>query len=625
MIFISSMPSLTRHVLLNSLIAGYGVLALAGCKTLTHAEKPRPATAVASVSATASVPVAKSPPLPANSLVMVYASPTTEAAAARKGNSVLPYAQQWQRFLRRYRIAGGITSDVTRIERMDAPVLVLPGASQLTAREMAAITAFRAGGGSVLATGETGVQDENGQVLGYGFMEKALGVGVAGTTEKDTNDTFLIPYGTSPVAHSLPAGQRLWLERAKDAYPLRLTGGHPAALIMDWSRSTLSTKPSTVIAFEERHTGKESSRAVVFGFSEKLWTSADPRAIESLAHNALFWLLRMPTASVAAWPHPYTSATFIAIDAADPLIEADLALPEAIAGPQARASYYFLSETASESSVLINRLRQTGHDVGVMGERFEGFKDQAAPVVEKRLHSAITAMQGAGISLDPGYGVHPVMESMDATTIAVMREHHTGYAIGGPEFSEARLPYFAAEKDLHSPSAMVVLPRTLTSPEDAIGEGDPKAGMEMFLRELELSHASGSLSIIRLLGQSMLDDAQMRTIRTAISAHGNRTWIATGRNVADWWRIRSQISASFDTTVTPPRLVVTLSRAMPSIRSPAVWVTLPQTGAKLTLSGGQGEPLPKVAAVDEWRAAILLDGLTPGTYQWQLGFSRPPP
>ncbi len=589
-------------------------MVLASCTTTVPAEKVDAAAARG-----------QQPSLPAHALVMVYASPTTEAAASRTGSSILPYAQQWEHFLRRYQISAGITSDVAAIEQMAAPVLILPGASHLTAREMAAITAFRAGGGSVLSTGETGVRDEKGQALGDGFMASALGVRVAGTTENEANDTFLIPYGTSPVTHSLPAGQRVWLERVKDAYPLRLTGGQPAARIMDWSRSAAAGKPSVVIAFDERVVGKHSSRAVVFGFSERLWTSADPQAIDALAHNALFWLLRIPTASVAAWPHPYQSATVITIDVPDPLVETDLALPQAVAGPQARASYFVLSDTAAESALLIKRLRQSDHEVGMMGDRFEGFKDQATPIVHKRLHGAITALRGAGVALDSGYGMHPVMESMDATTISALRDQRAGYAIGGPEFSDARLPYFASAQDVRSPNAMIVLPRTLTGPEDAIGEGDPNAGMAVFLRELDVSHASGSLSIIRLLAQSMLDDGQLRTINAALAAQRDHTWIATARNVADWWRIRSQIAASLDTTVTPPRLVVTLHRAMPSNTAPAIWVTLPQTGARLTLNGGQGQPLPKVAMVDDWRAAIPLDGLTPGTYYWQLWFSRPLP
>jgi hypothetical protein len=603
------MLPLTHRFVSHFLAASVGMVLVAGCSSTPPAAKPQAAAAK----------VVRS--LPANAQALVYASPSTEAAYARAGGSALPLAQHWVRFLRRYQIASGISGDVADIERSAVPLLILPSASHLSAREIAAVNAFRGRGGSVLATGETGVRDDKDQALGYDFMEKSLGIGVAGTTEKDENDTFLMPYGSSPVSHALPAGQRVWLERVKGYYPLRLTGGNPAAVVMDWSRS-VPEKPATLIAFDEQGKGETASRVVVFGFSERLWDSADPRAIHALAHNAVTWLLRVPAATISAWPYPYTSATVISIDIADTLVDVDLALPQALAGPDTRASYFLLAETAGESTALIDRLYKAEHDIGVMGDRFEAFKNQPGTVVKKRVQGAITTMRQAGIKLDSGMGVHPPMESSDETTIKALHDNNIGYVIGGPELSEARLPFFAAGDDPKSFNAMVVLPRTLGSPEDAVGEGDPVLGLKTFLREMDLAHASGSLSLLRMQGQTMLDDKQLGAIKSAIAARRSRTWIATGRDIASWWRLRGQVNASLDTTVSPPELVVTLGRAMPVSGAPAILVTLPGTGAKLAVGSTSAQNLPKVAALDNWRAAILLDGLAPGTHRWQLGFTR---
>jgi hypothetical protein len=607
--FLLAMLSLPHRFVLHFLAASVGMVMVAGCSSPPQTNKPQ-------------VPAAKVVRnLPANAQALVYASPTTEAAVARAGSSALPYAQHWIRFLRRYQVAGGISADVADIERSAAPLLILPSASHLSAREIAAVTAFRARGGSVLATGEAGVRDEKDQVLGYGFMEKALGIGVAGTTENEENDTFLMPYGSSPVSHALPAGQRVWLERVKGYYPARLTGGHPAAVVMDWSRN-VSEKPATLIAFDEQGKGESASRVVVFGFSERLWDSADPRAIHALAHNAVTWLLRVPSATISAWPYPYTGATVIAIDIADTLVDVDLALPQAIAGPDTRASYFLLAETAGDSTALIDRLYKAEHDISVMGDRFEAFKNQPATAVRKRVQGAIATMRQAGIKLDPGMGVHPPMESTDETTIKALHDNSIGYVIGGPEVSEARLPFFATGDDPKSFNAMVVLPRTLGSPEDAVGEGDPVLGLKTFLRQMDLAHASGSLSILHMQGQTTLEEKQLGAIKAAIAARRSRTWIATGRDMASWWRLRAQVTTSLDTTVNPPQLVVTLGRAMPVTGAPAILVTLPGMGAKLAVSSTSDQNPPKVAAVDNWRTAILLDGLAPGTHRWQLGFTR---
>jgi hypothetical protein len=614
-----SMLPLTRYLSFPVLTACVGMALVAGCSSTPQANKPR----VAGTAPKAAASVVRN--LPANSQVLVYASPVTEAAYARAGASALPFAQHWVRFLQRYQIVSGISADVADIEQFAAPMLILPSASHLSAREMAAVTAFRARGGSILATGAAGVYDEREQGLGYGFMEKTLGVGVAGTTENEVNDTFLMPYGSSPVSHALPAGQRVWLARVKDHYPLRLTGGHPAAIVMDWSRSAASDKPATLITFDEQGNGESASRVVVFGFSEKLWDSADPRAIDALAHNAVTWLLRVPAATLSAWPHPYMSGMVVAVDIPDSLVDVDLALPAAIAGSGARASYFLLAETAAESIVLINRLYKTEHDISLMGDRFEAFKNQAAPVQRKRIQGAITTMQQAGIRLDPGMGMHPPMESMDETTIKSLRENNVGYVIGGPDVSEARLPFFATAEDSKSFNALVVLPRTLSAPEDTIGESDPVGGLKTFLREMDLAHASGSLSVLRLLGQNILEDKQLSAIQAAITARRNHTWIATGRDIASWWRLHAQVKTSLDTTVNPPKLIVTLGRAMPVSGAPAIWVTLPRSGAKLAIRTISLQAPPKVAAVDNWRAAILLDGLAPGTYRWELGFTQSSP
>ncbi|NEX61072.1 type 1 glutamine amidotransferase family protein [Noviherbaspirillum galbum] len=626
-----------RRSALHGFLAA-GVVLLAGCKSVTPVEKPRnpPQAAAASAASTGSpstpavLPVTVPAPapaqrLPANPQVMVYASATTEAALAKSGVSARAFAQQWEQMLRRHRIPGGITTSIDDIERLAAPVLVLPGASHLTAREMVAVASYRARGGSVLATGAVGSKDENGKPLGYGFMENTLGVGVAGTTEKEENDTFMIPFGDNPVSHSLPAGHRVWLERVKDFYPLRLTGGQPAATIMDWSRSAAGDKPATLIAFDERVDGERASRAVVFGFSERLWDTLEPRAINALAHDALMWLLRLPSANVASWPHPALSATVVAIDSADPLIDTDLGLPAAIAGEGARASYFILSETAPESLELIKKIRLAGHDVGYMGDRFEGFKNQPPAVQRKRMQTALTELQNAGVAMVRDAGVHPVMDSLDNTTIDTLRDIRAGYVVVGAEETEARLPFFAGGEGApdRERDRMVLLPRTQVAADDVIGEGDPKVGMRTFLRELELAHAGGALSMLRILGQTTLEEAQMRTIRTAIAARRDRTWIATGREVANWWRTRSHVSVTIDSMASPPLLVATINAMMPPTHAPSVLVTLPRAGARLQLRAAPGQILPAVAGFDDWRAALVLDGLPPGIYRWQLVFNRP--
>ena len=55
-----------------------------------------------------------------------------------------------------------------------------------------------------------------------------------------------------------------------------------------------------------------------------------------------------------------------------------------------------------------------------------------------------------------------------------------------------------------------------------------------------------------------------------------------------------------------------------------MWVNLPESGTALRLvARGSYQNTPKIASVDAWRSAVVLEGLAPGEYQWQLYFDRP--
>ena len=143
----------------------------------------------------------------------------------------------WETFLRKYNITFRIVSSIEQLEGIQSGVLLLPSSVALSEREKQAVIGFRAKGGSVLASWLTGVRNEKGEWRGFDFMANALDTMVVGNTEEAEDDTFMMPYGDSPITHHLPAGLRVWLARPKEWYPLRLIGRHPAAQIMDWSRA----------------------------------------------------------------------------------------------------------------------------------------------------------------------------------------------------------------------------------------------------------------------------------------------------------------------------------------------------------------------------------------------------
>ena len=558
--------------------------------------------------------------------VVLYASPTTQNYFAKGGIDAKVNIQQWEVLLRKYKIPFQTVASVDKLEKAQPGVLLLPSSVALSEREKQAVASFRAKGGGVLASWLTGVRGEKGQWEGFSFMENTLDTKVVGNTEADENDNFMMPHGDSPVTHSLPAGTRIWLDRPKDWYPLRLSSRHPAAHIMDWSRAFVLGKPTSTIVFDERRQPSgQLSRSVVLGYSERLWLSADPKLLEAIAHNSLMWLLRQPSAYLSAWPYPYRSAFVLAVDSAEVILDADVAFAQSLENAGGRATYYVLSENAAKSADNLKKIAARGHEVHYLGDRFAGFKDQSTAAQGGRLDAMVKGLKSAGVQVAEDAGFHAPMESYDKNTEKLLKERAFGHYIAFMDSSDARLPFLApAEAGPSQPAKrVVVLPRTQNGPEDSMEEGDAEVGLKTFLSELELSEQMGGLSVIRVPNQTLLTAAQSDEIFKHLKARRDRMWLTTSGQTADWWRERERVTARLEAGATAPQLTVTVKPGLPLRHAAMVLINLPESGGTVRLvARGSNEKLPKVASLDVWRAAVILDGLAPGEYQWSVYFDR---
>ena len=574
----------------------------------------------------ASEPMAGMPPTPLALQVVLYASPTTHNYFAKGGIDAKVNIQQWEVFLRKYKIPFQTLTSVDKLEKAQPGILLLPSSVALSEREKQAVVSFRAMGGGVLASWLTGVRGDKGEWQGFGFMENTLDTKVVGNTEADENDNFMMPHGDSPVTHSLPAGMRIWLDRPKDWYPLRLAGRHPAADIMEWSRAFVLGKPTSTIVFDERRQPSgHLSRSIVLGYPERLWLSADPKLLEAIAHNSLMWLLRQPSAYLSAWPYPYRSAFVLAVDSAEIILDADVAFAQSLENAGGRATYYVLSENAAKSADNLKKIMARGHEVHYLGDRFAGFKDQAIAVQAGRLEGMVKGLKNAGVEVAEDAGFHAPMESYDKNTEKLLRERAFGHYIAFMDSTDARLPFVAQlEAGLSQPAKrVVVLPRTQNGPEDSMEEGDAEVGLKTFLSELELSEQMGGLSVIRVPNQTLLTTAQSAEIFKHLKAKRDRMWLTTSGQIADWWRERERVTARLEAGATVPQLTVTVKPGLPLRQAATVLINLPESGGTVRLvARSSNEKLPKVASLDAWRAAVVLDGLAPGEYQWSVYFDR---
>ena len=558
--------------------------------------------------------------------VTLYQSAATREFFAGKQVNYRANIQVWSVFLSKYQIPFHVVNTVERLERAPPGVLLLPSSVALSEREKRAVVAFRNRGGSVLATWWCGTHAENGEKVGLDFMAQALDTQVVGDTQASPQDEFLIPHGDSPLLQHLPAGTRVWLERAKDWYPLRLSGRHTAAHLMNWSRTPAYAKPSAAIVFDERaQPSGLMSRSAVMGFPEQLWVSSDPQQIESIAHNALMWLLRQPAAYVAAWPHPFKSAFVMAVDVTGPLSEADLLNARLLEEAGGRATYYLVGATAAKSGAALRQLQRAGHELAYLGDTYTDFRGHPAAVQAQRLEAMRGAAAAASLVLSPGAGFKAPLDSYDRTTEGLLGQRGFGHFITSADASEARLPFFLPAASAGSGKPLVVLPRTQNGPEDSVDNCTPGVGIKPFLNELETAFAMGGLCIAAVSGRSELSDAQAAEVFGYLASRRDRVWLATASQVAQWWHERARVEARLEPGQGAPSLRVTLKPGPALRQAPAVWVNLPWPGALLRLTApGQSARLPAIARVDEWRSAVLLGELPPGEHQWTLHFDSPP-
>lgn len=574
-------------------------------------------------SSTASVSVAAgTPPTSASKrevMVTIYASAVTAKTFQSYKHDYAINVQQWEQFLKKYQLPYRVIRSVQALESLQGGTVLLPSAVALSTQERNAIQAFRARGGDILASWMTGVRDEKGDWAGFDFMQRALDVQVLGDTRADEEDTFLIADGGSPISHHLPAGMRLWLERAQGWFPLRMRGLADAGAMLNWSRAVSPEKTGATIAFGERG-DLAGSRAVVLGFPERLWPSADPRLMESLVHNALLWALHQPDVYASEWPHPYSSATVLAIEGVDNFGAIDAEFSKRIQDHGFRGTYLISAAELSKSLKVLKEIAQRGHEFAYFGDSFAGFRGQALDLQRKRLESMRTAIQASSLPVARDAGFRAPMDAYDKTTQQILREAGFGYHIAFMDSTDACLPVLPGAE---TGSKMVVLPRVLPGPEEA-AESDPEEGISTYAEALKLFQRMGCLAVVTIPNQSLLTPEQQDEIFSVWDAPEARTWKTSAAGVAQWWRERERIKASLQISQQRPYLHVTVTGDTPLAVSPAVWVNVPEQGGGIQLLEEDGSPAKvTIADVDRWRKAVLLKGLPPGKHQWRIRFINP--
>ncbi len=555
--------------------------------------------------------------------VWLYASLASQAHLMTLQVDPTSGTRIWENYLRTNKIPFARVTKADDLSRVSSPGLLILGSTVvLSDVEKQALLEWRNRGGAILSTWLTGTHSPSGESIGFDFMRDVLDVKVFGNTQDEVDDTFMIVHGDNPISNSLIAGTRVWLHRIPNQLPLRFAGNQVSAQIMNWSRGFSLKTPAGLISYNERKMSSGlNSRVVAMGYPEQNWQRSDPVQLNAITGDIFSWLLRQPRAYLGAWPYPYQSATLVALQAAEQVSSGEVEIAKTLSDMGGKATVYISGSDAEKTSELINKIQTFGHEIAYFGDTFEGFKGQPEVTQANRLDKMQKQFSEAGVSAPMPASFSAPIESYDATTQRLLIERKFDNYLAFMDSSQSSLPFFASKKN-STEDATVVLPRTITGPEVAIEE-DPAEGLSNFLAELELSDRMGAMSVVRIPAQSLLMPDERTRILEKMKSMSNRVWIASAKQIAQWWRDRDQVVINLKAHPQGYILSATVARSV-NVKWPlSILVNLPNTNSRIRIEAlNKGDKLPKIMAVDPWRVSLTLSAPAAGQYEWLLKFEE---
>jgi peptidoglycan/xylan/chitin deacetylase (PgdA/CDA1 family) len=547
--------------------------------------------------------------------VALYISPNSRAHFAKIGGNYDNLIIQWRRYFEARKQSIKEVTEVAALADVRDGVLVLPSALALSEEERSQVMRFYADGGGVLSTWATGSRNGNGDWQGWEFLE-GLGAKVTGEIELEPPAQQLILNGESPISNQAAAGKRIWLGKPAERF-LRLKGENSAARIMDWSRVLDPQRQDEgALVFTEKGAG----RSVVMAFAESGW-DAQLGSIYEVLDDSLSWLQHKPVIVKSAWPNGMRSAEMIEMDTEQGFPNA-LRFASMMRALNYRGTFYVLTSVGQQFPDVLQSLARD-FEIGYHGEVHDGFKNLPIAEQQKRLQTMVEQMKSVVPDTKAMLGFRAPLESYDANTekllVKMGIKHHTA----DPARSDARLPQLVKIDGVAD--ALVMLPRTQR---DDINLGKEPVPVEKLTQNLiddfDLSREMGGLGLLSIHSQNYANDAPLTAAMAGLLAHIKKhranVWLASGTEVADWWRERERMKVSARYLGRRLEFNLTITGKTP-FNGGSLTVMLPKKGIMPNVQALKvGLPKPIVTKIDDYRAAIVFESLPPGDYAYQATF-----
>lgn len=559
----------------------------------------------------------------------LYVSPSTTRYFASLDVNYDSYLQHWRLFFKERRFSVNTVSDLSAIPQEPAPVLVLPSALALSNAEKQGLANFQRQGGSILATWAPGSRNRNGEFDGYGFVEQLFGVKVSGEIARSSREEFLSLSGDTPITSGYPAGRRIWIESRPEKW-LRLAGGSQAGFYTDWLRITAPGGGAAAVTYGEHDAARRHARWVMLGFSETSW-GTQARELYGLLENSLHWLARGVTVTRKTWPIPYRAAYVIEMDTEEGFKNAQhlARMMDDIVG--APATFYSITSEAERHPELVRDLARR-HEIAFHGDVHTSFRRQPEVVQAERLdrmQKDMAKILGGPVPL-PGF--RPPREEYDTTTERLLHAKGFGHHAVDPDRTDAILPFIYPGGKSRQEGSLVIIPRAqrddFNLPIARQGNEAEKALQDALTADFDLAVQLGALGFLSIhsqhFGQDSLLNAVMPAFLRHVARHKEQVWVTSSNRIAHWWRERERLEYGITGSSGKFVINVTVHGRQPLETAVFIVANARANVPARVRAVGSGDVRVAVNPMDDLRSAIVLDGIPPGRYEFEV-LSLPEP
>jgi peptidoglycan/xylan/chitin deacetylase (PgdA/CDA1 family) len=544
--------------------------------------------------------------------IVLLRSDTTTAFFRANGGDYERLLTPWRALFARHAVMAR-EAGAAELAGTEPGVLVLASTVALSAAEREALRARLAEGWSVLGTWAVGVRDGKGEWSGYDLIRELFAAEVVPDLAPGKEESFLLPYGESPLTHALPAGKRIWLTQTGEPF-LRVRSANAAARFGNYMREV--TQPGALLgaaAFDER----AGARRAFFGFHEAAWDSAQAD-IDALVLGTLRWLQRRPIVVKSAWPHPYQAAVLLEMDTEDKF-DNSVRFAEQLERYKIRGTFYSVTSEAQKFPAVVKRLAAR-HEIAYHAEVHNGFAKLERAEQDARLRLMVRQLSKLVPDVSVATGFRAPLEEYDANTEKALRAIGIRHHAASPAARDDALPGFSsAEPSLAPHEALVVLPRTWLDDIKLFTTGLLK-GMpaeQMLLGSLQDTVAMRSFGLLSLHTQnfyagSVLERVFPRLLQR-ISHQRGQVWTPSGAQIADWWRNRESVLMDLQYEAESVAIKLTAREAVNNLRL----VLMPPGSKAPVLIGHAGA---KLHQLDEHRWGLVLPRLERGVTTLHVPF-----